>query len=241
MADKKVVWVKWKRYSYELAQPFNDNSCIALVTHNGTDYINGVNNSVFTAGDSGMPNTPSLSSYKSDYAQIDSFHKSNGAGSVVIDYNGDVDFTISGLFYNPTVDSQYNDEFICGNTSISNGSGDLLMSYNKNGYITYKANSGSFAKWYWDANFLNSWHFIALVITGIKGNGTVDLYVDGIKVSSINRGSSDSANTLGLLHLKNPGGYNMGYSNSPWSDFRVFNRALTPGEIKIMSRTLLGN
>jgi hypothetical protein len=241
--SKATCCYKKKSYLYKASDPFGDNSCIAWVLYNFNDnkYINGINGSDFNSGNSGVfPPAPSSTSYPAinDIQSFDIGVSDNAEGALELIYNTDNEYTISGLFYNPTVDSDYNDEFFAGNTEITNGNGDIYATFNKNGYLVMKSNDGNDLKWYWPSDFLDDWHLITIVVSGSKGNGTISLYIDGNLVQQETRGSYDSPGHLGLLHLWDPKGYNMGYRGS-WADFRVFNKALSDNEISLMASTLI--
>ncbi len=152
-------------------------------------------------------------------------------------YQGDQEYTISALFFNPSVDSKYNDEHVWGNTAITDGSGDMNFSYDKKKGLQYKVNDGTATYYDWPDGWLDNWHLITLVVNGTVGNGTFKMYIDGNLYSTTNRGTLNSPNTLGLLGLYEPGGYRMEYNGS-WADYRVFNRALSVDEINKMKNAL---
>jgi hypothetical protein len=240
--SKATCCYKKKRYNYKSYDPFEDSSCIAWVLYdfNNNKYINGVNGMDFNSGNNGIfPPAPTSVTYPllNDIQAFDIPATADADGALELIYNTDNAYTISGLFYNPTVDSQYDDEFFAGNTEITNGSGDTYSSFNKNGYLLTKANAGNNIQWSWPTDFLNDWHLITIVVDGSKGNGNISLFVDGNLVQQKPRGNSDSPGHLGLLHLWDPKGYNMGYRGS-WADFRVFNKALSTQEITLMNNTL---
>jgi hypothetical protein len=240
--SKATCCYKKNPYDYKSSDPFRDNSCIAWVLYdfNNSKYINGANGIDFNSGNSGgFPPAPTSATYPllNDIQAFDIPTSASAEGALELIYNTDNAYTISGLFYNPTVNSEYNDEFLAGNTEITDGSGDFRIGYDSRGYAQWDANDSGDPRWYWPTDFLNDWHLITMVVDGSKGNGTLSLFIDGNLVQQETRGSYDSPGHLGLLHLSDPKGYNMGYRGS-WADFRMFNRALSTQEITLMNTTL---
>jgi len=201
---------------------FQDNSCVSFISYDETQnkYINLINSLEYQSLK--YPPVPVVNKIDG-YTFYDINQRTNG--SLYISLDTSKDFSISVILENNVVNSQYNDEMIVGNTTITNGYGDTSMSYKKNGTFNLKINGGKNIIYTYPNDFLTVPHYVVAVAEGPN----FSLYIDGVLIQTNLRGNIYN-NVLGLLGLQNMQGFNMSYQGI-FSEFRVFDRALTNTEI----------
>ena len=81
----------------------------------------------------------------------------------------------------------------------------------------------------------NNWHHVTAVRSGSLSAWTISWYLDGVfDESDVTTGNSDATN--GKLSIGRPGEYNGQYFKGQIADARIYNRALSPNEIRTLAQ-----